>query len=266
MFKTLTQAKEYQAVIDLANVVLSIKEVAHLRGGKAIYVPEDDTFYFDNLGETYVFSALHSLPIEYHESALKCVSTTLGSVVELWASQSEKIDKPDNPFDKNDHFMLASYIPCDIKPREQEDKHRDDNLYDLTASLLYLFDSLAAYNPKTANIKRLYQSYFATLPNSQAMWRLKLYIIKQRYPKLFKTEYSQAIERGYTKIESTLSEPLIGPIISGEVVHRSPITQDEFNKLSLESIEYPLFQTHKSYLPAHEPEFKIIQLYKPIPL
>ncbi len=68
------------------------------------------------------------------------------------------------------------------------------------------------------------------------MWRLKLYIIKQRYPKLFTEEYKQAKANGYTKIESTLEEPLVGPIMSGDVIHRSPMTQAEFNKLGITTI------------------------------
>lgn len=144
MFKTLLQAQNYQAILDLVRVVLSVKEMTDLRGGSSIY---NDTFYFDNLGETGVFTALHCLPIKHQESALYLISTTLCSVVDLWDNQSEKNDKPDNPFEKNDHFMLASYIPSDIKPGEQGGGRRDDNLYDLTASLLHLFDSLVANNP-----------------------------------------------------------------------------------------------------------------------
>ena len=188
LLKTLKSAKDYQSLLVLAQAMLAVRKK---KTTEAFFLPYDNLFYLKGLTDARFFKFLIDAEDEdYLELAFNLISKVMAQVV---VSRGE--DKPGEVFTVYDHSMLAEVDFFTLRFGEKNHYQHSSELYDLIMSFKVLSKRLfMSQHSNPEKIKQLYDQYVGALPNSQAMWRLRLYI-KSLRPDVFKNELKNALFR-----------------------------------------------------------------------
>ncbi len=329
IFEVLVEAKDYKTLLMLADSVLAIRPKEESEN-KDFRYGSTNPFYFNELSHTKVFEFLANAPAEALEETLALVSDIIRKIVVLGGDAED-----DEVFPIHDSFYLFDVDFFELELDSKKPLSYRDDVRELMAVIKTLVDRLIGGNCANQTlVRRYYDQYIQSLPNSRAMWRFRLYALslcpeafanelRTAYFRLFEvekyheimsdTEYEKALEKGFhtlsvedkdlyvnqvieyftrkekenpdqnwhmrhgselfTMIEKHLTDaqkdkavsagftfinnyepmPSVGQVSSGMVHTRGPITQDEYDALSLADIakklrsEWSPKQLHETY-------------------
>ena len=190
LLTTLKSAKDYQSLLILAQAILAVRTIEKTESSQ-FFLPYDNLFYLKGLSDMGFFKFLIDVEIEdYLESIFSLISQIMTEVI---ASRGEK--KPGEVFTDEDHWMLADVDLFTLKFESENRFQHSGELYDLTMSFKVLSERLfMSQHSNPEKIKQLYNQYVEVLPDSQAMWRLRLYVLSLR-PDVLKNELKAAFFR-----------------------------------------------------------------------
>jgi len=187
MFKILSEAKYYESILTLAEAVLIIKRKEEIKS------PENFTetpFCFKNLSYTKVFEYLISVDDNHLEKAIELTTSVLRNIILF--SRKEKEDKV---FEINEGFYLLDVDLFTLNLGEREHLTYEDDICNLLATIKILTERFVEKNKnKPEEIRKIYQKYFQSLPDTRAPWRLKLFVLSLS-PEILKEEFKKAIFR-----------------------------------------------------------------------
>lgn len=312
MFMTLSEDKNCKSILILTEAVLSIKSKEELK--EADRYINDDPFCLRDLSETKVFDYLINIPDDFAVESLKLTTEIMRQVVCLGGENKE-----DKVFTSQDFDPLYEVDFFSLKFISADNSYRSD-IRSLAAVVVNLASRIfAGSNQKPESLQKIYGDTIAKLPDSQSMWRLKLFVLslnpeefreelkpkffalfssKEHYELILGTEYAKALQKSFSALsddnqrnyvkkaieyfsnlekdkrddersfylergslilsvikgyltteEKTQAKtagfkfeqgyqpkPIIGHVTGGSVSARGPISQEEFDKLSLAEV------------------------------
>lgn len=189
MFQTIADANEYKSVIVLAKAVLAVRTREEMK--QVIrYHYSDNPFYFDKLSHTTVFDCLAPVDTAHAQQALALTTKTMAAVIALWGTEGEG----ETVFAVSDGFPLLDVDFFALK-LGQGIVSPNSNVRELAAMIKELAARLIGQSSaKTEEVRRIYEEYIASLPDSWVMWRLRLFIWSLR-PQVFQDELKDAFFR-----------------------------------------------------------------------
>ena len=190
IFASLAKTKDFENILALAGVVLSIRTEEERKETDNSY-RGNNPFYFENLSETEVLDHLVTFDDAYAEAVLKLVATTLGAAVVFGEPKEE-----DSIFTIGDTFALFDVDFFTLKFGEKERISSDrDNVRELAAVVVvFLRRLLVDHCDDKAAVRGIYETYIKPLPDSRALWRLRLFTLSL-CPDAFKEEIHEALFR-----------------------------------------------------------------------
>lgn len=201
MLQTLTQVKDFDSVLILAEAVLSLRTKEEAKQDRGFLT--DNPFCFRELGYTKVFEYLLKVDAENTERALALATDIMKRVV-LFGEKEGK----DEVFKVYDSFFLLDVDFFDLKLSERNRLSHRDDVKNLAAVITELARrTIGSYDTDPWRAQELYKKHFEPLPDSRSMWRLKLFMFAL-YPEYFKDELKNAffrlfsVERYYNEIIS----------------------------------------------------------------
>ena len=232
MFQTLADAKKYKSIIVLAEAVLAVRPREKMEEGPlGRFLGNRNPFYFDKLLLTNVFVCLVQVDNTTDaEQALALTTKVMAEVIDLWGAKGEG----ETVFAVFDEFPL---LQVDFFALElgQGIVWPDGNVQELAAVIKKLAARLIGQSGAEAkDIRKIYQEQIATLPDSQVMWRLRLFIwslrpqvfqdeLKDAFFRLFKvehfyeimsgTEYLKALQKGFSVLSADDKQDFVKRII-----------------------------------------------------
>ena len=192
MFKTLFEANEYETLLDLADVVLSVKTKEEYKKEEERFL--ETPFYFNDFSNVKVFDYLTKIEDgNYIKKAFSLLTRKLGEIIKL---TSEK-DK-DNVFDFCDKLFVFYDVnnisELKLSPNRSFISGKED-IRNLIVVIITLSRQLIEENcNRKSFIKEVYKEDIKILPDSEPTWRLKLFMLSL-CPKIFKKELKIAIFR-----------------------------------------------------------------------
>ncbi len=213
IFQILVDAKDYDTLLLLAETVLSIRDKEESKD-KDYKFGSSNPFYFNELSYTKVFEHVANVADDKAESALSLVSKILTKIVILGGDA-----EADEVFPIHDSFYLFDVDFFTLELDSKKPLSFRDDVRELMAVMKSLVDRLIGgdcQNPE--RVRNYYNNYVAPLPNSRAMWRLRLYVLSlcpdafarelrsaffrlfqvERYHEIMSdTEYEKALEKGF---------------------------------------------------------------------
>ncbi len=168
----LLEAKDYENLLKLSEVVLSVRDIDEKKVANGYR--SDNPFYFSELPYTKVFEYLEQIPQEYYEKALALTISVLAKIVLL----SEPTDG-DDIFEIRDAFHFYDLNFFTLEPNQKDYVSYHDDVQELAAAIkVFLTGLIKQYcEQNSAEARRIYEQYIATLPDSREMYRLKLYTV-----------------------------------------------------------------------------------------
>ncbi|RJQ33620.1 hypothetical protein C4568_04260 [Candidatus Parcubacteria bacterium] len=284
MFKTLLSAKDYKNLLLLAKAVLSVRtkeEVNKTTNGFGT----DNPFYFSDFEYTGVFESLLSVSDEFVEDALRLATGIMSQVVLLGGRD----DDPEHVFSIKDSFYLFDIDFFSLAPNISKHLSYRDDVKELAAVIKTLVDrsiGTKCDDEKVAN--HLYDNYIDLLPDSQAMWRLRLYVlslcpnvfkdkIKNAFFRLFDskyyshitsgTEYEKALRKGFGVLSNTQKRDYVAKTIA-HFSSQEKGTKEERWHLNAGSDIFSVIESHLTDTEREEiakAGFEINPEYEPIP-
>lgn len=202
IFKTLLSAKDYKNVLLLAETVLSIhtkEDIAKTANGFGT----DNPFYFGDFDQTGVFNALLSIPDEHVDEALGIVTRVISQIVLLGGDDEDA----DRIFPVKEMFYLFDVNFFTIEPEISKRISYRDDVKELAAAIKTLINrSIGTKCRDGQEVLDLYDKYIDPLPESRAMWRLRLYTLSlcpQAFRDKLRTAFFRLFDaKNYTDVTS----------------------------------------------------------------
>ena len=199
MFEILYKAGKIDELIDLAEVVLSVKSKAEL--DKDAF--DENPFYIKDFSYTKVFEYLEKTEENNREKVLKL----LVGVVRKIAEFGEKNNNEDLAFKINDTFHLydVDFFEDEYKELEHgSDRNSVKNLMLFTAKIIKDLIEEKYKEGDEDEVKEIFDKYIgsfdnenAKLPDTRAMWQLRLFVLSL-CPEIFKDEIRKSLFRLFT--------------------------------------------------------------------
>ncbi|MBP7796669.1 MAG: hypothetical protein KA059_07855 [Elusimicrobiales bacterium] len=201
MFKTLADVKDYKSILILAEAILEVRSKEEI-DRESSGIGTDNPFYFADLAEARIFEYLANIADNrYAKQALALTTQVLTKIVLL----GEKADN-NKVFPQEDLFPFydVDFFTLELGHGRQL-SYRDD-VIELAAVIKKLASRLISERCGERDfVRRLYAECIDSLPQSQAMWRLRLFVLslcpeafkeelKKAFFKLFEIEHSQYYE------------------------------------------------------------------------
>jgi len=182
--KKLVEAKESDAILELAQAILIVKSKAELSENKTGF-SMDDPFYVSDLDASGIFEALANISDSYKEKALQITTGILAEIV--------KLAEPDEAgvFDYTDLFTLYDVDMFTLEIEDKRSYSYQKDIINLTATIKKLIES--TFGKKCTNIdeaRRMF-GYIDSIPSCHSVWRLRLFALAQ-CPETFKNELRDA--------------------------------------------------------------------------
>ncbi|MDO8569833.1 MAG: hypothetical protein Q7R89_03650 [bacterium] len=203
VFKTLLSAGDYKNTLLLAETVLALhtkEDIVKTANGFGT----DNPFYFSDFDHTGVFGALLKIPDEHIENALGIVIKTMSQIV-LLGGDDEDVARI---FPVKEMFYLFDVDFFTLEPEMSKRISYRDDVKELAAVIKTLIDrSIGTKCGDEQVVRDLYDKYIDPLPESRAMWRLRLYTLSL-CPQAFKDKLKKAffrlfdVERYYNELIS----------------------------------------------------------------
>lgn len=183
MFDTLAKAQKHDSVLALAEVVLSVRtEEERKKTDNGFGM--DNPFYFGDLSDTEILEHLVSVDSVYGRDALRVLSRALGAVA-IFGSR----DTQDSVFSMGETFFLfdVDFFTLKFDEKERVSSPRDSVRELAAATALFLQKLLVGCCDDEASVRTIYDIYVKSLPDTRAMWRLRLFVFSL-CPNIFKEE------------------------------------------------------------------------------
>ncbi len=185
MFRVLSDVGDYKSVLILAEAILEVRTINEMDNDPS-EVKKDNPFYFSDLSNTQVFKHLASLEGKYAEVALALAVKTMKKIVLLNVRAGEE-----GEFIRKERFKFYAVDFFNLEfGKYRRSSYRDD-VVELAALIKVLVKKMLGKSPKTDSALKLYREYVNSLPESVAMWRLRLFVLGL-YPNIFKDEFKVA--------------------------------------------------------------------------
>jgi len=190
MFQKLADAKEYESILLLAEAILAVRPKEEINKDGFAGISTENPFYFNDLSYTKVFEHLTSIGKEYAERTLELTTKTMSQIV-LLGGEAE--NKEVFPIKETFHLFDVDFFTLELGQKERL-SHRDD-VRDLAAVIKVLAQQLIQERcGKPQDAHTIYKKYIQPLPDSRAMWRLRLFVLSL-CPEAFKNELKNAFFR-----------------------------------------------------------------------
>ena len=185
MMEILANAKHYTSLLILAEAILEVRAKEDI-SKKGIGIIPDNPFYFSDLRKTKVFEHLVAVDDAHVEPAFALLTHVMGNIVRLGKTEKNSI------FDINDKHCLFDVDFFTIGMGDERNISYRDDIRALAAVIKTLVKRLIGSKCADANAaKLLYETHIKPLPNSQSVWRLKLFTISL-CPDVFRDELRAA--------------------------------------------------------------------------
>ena len=225
LVEKLFEAKEYEALIKLADGLLTIKD-----GEDIDQVYSDSPFYVGDITAAGIFNKLAELPEQYDEKLIKILSEKLTEVIKTGKKDTEGyLDYLDN-HSILDMDLFDTEFDSDTYGRTNSDLK---NFYTLLTKIISRFyQNLCDGNDN--ELEKLFEETIAEIPLSRSTWRLKLFVLSQ-CPEVFikklsvmwnaifvanntydiegGTEYHRSIQIGFPQLDKRSQEKYVNSII-----------------------------------------------------
>lgn len=233
MFKVLSDAKDYKSLLLLAETALDVREKEDLKK-TSLGFSTDNPFYFNDLSYTKVFEYLENISDEYVEKALDLVIKTMTKIVLL----SGKSDK-EGIFPVQETYYLFDVDFFSLNLNQGNHFSSRDDVRELAAVIKILVDKLIGEHcAKNDDIKKIYNQYIESLPQSRTMWRLRLYVLSL-CPESFKEELTKAFFKLFNKNVKNYTDIISGTEYEGALKRGfSVLTEEDKRKYVKNIIEY----------------------------
>lgn len=201
MFDTLSKAGDHSSIVTLAEAVLTVRSDEDVK--RTSFGSVDNPFYFNDLHHSEVFERLCAVDDIHTEAVLRLVSQRLSAVV-LLSGQKE-----DEVFSIGDLFSLFDVDFFTLNVAHERHLSSRDDVRDLAAVTKIFVDRLVGNKcDRSAEVRRIYDTYIASLPDARTMWRFRMYVWSL-CPNIFHEDLKAAFFKG---IES---EKTLWPITGG---------------------------------------------------
>jgi len=181
MFKVLVAARDFSSVLLLAEAILTVRSKEELESD-SLRLRRDNPFYFAEVAETRVFESLLNLPADSNEKALALATKVMTKVVLSTAKATGG-----DGFIQEEHFGFYDVDFFTLESGKYRGPSHREEIVELAALVTGLAKKLLKSATHPVFAKRIYTQHISTLPESTAMWRLRLSILAIT-PEIFKDE------------------------------------------------------------------------------
>jgi hypothetical protein len=194
MIKKLVEVGDEETVLTIAEAILIVRtkeEIAEKGNG----VTADNPFYLNDIGHSEIFASLVNISEKYAERVLKITTAILSKIVET----SDREPQGD-VFKFADAFYLFDVDFFELELDGKRHLSYRDDVRDLVAVLALMIKKTIGKSCKSPNkARRLLNTYILGLPDSRAMWRLRLFALSL-CPETFKVELKEAFFKIFTTV------------------------------------------------------------------
>lgn len=191
VFETLVKADDWKSFLLVAEAILQVRDKKEAKGGEYI---NESPFYFNDIGQTKVFSHLASVGDEYAEEALRLATNAFGKSVLLGAVKDES-----GVFDIEENYYLFDVDFFDLEIADERHFSYRDDMRNLAATVKELSQrTIGSTCNNLEEARRLYAIYINSLPKSRAVWRLKMFVLSL-CPEVFKEEFKKSFFQLFQK-------------------------------------------------------------------
>lgn len=188
MVEKLSEAKEYEALLVLAKIILTVRAKEEFAESERFSI-SDKLFYLGDISDTGIFESLAEEENTRKEESLRVVLDALSVVVELGKKREETV------FDKTEPFYLLDVDIFELELNTDKRYHFREDIQNLVATAKILIRSIfGTVCENELEVNRIYSTHIAIMPDSLTCWRLKLYTIT-RCPEIFKAEIKEFLFR-----------------------------------------------------------------------
>lgn len=189
MLKTLESAKDYENILILAQAVLSVRTKKEIKESPGRSITENP-FYFNELSYTKVFKYLANVDASYTEQALALSTRVFADIIKVLGKSPG--NKTKSAFKLYDSFILSDVDFFELKQTSKEGISPREDIRELAATIKLLCkDLIVGQCNQPQKVRSIFKKYIETLPDCQAMWRLKLYMLSL-CPIVFKADLNKA--------------------------------------------------------------------------
>jgi len=189
MFESLSGAHDSKNIVILSSIMLTVREKKE-KAEKENYW-DDNPFYFKDLEGSGVFEFIEKIGDEQLEAVLAIVSKAMSEVVLF----NEDKREPKESFTVGDRF---AFYDVDFFELESEDKkyhsYQDDVRELAVVFRTLIMRTLNNVQKDENKARELFDAYVISLPDSQSMWRFRLFVLSIR-PDVFAKEIKEALLR-----------------------------------------------------------------------
>ena len=200
IFKILADAKYNKELLRLTEKLLEVKQKEEIKKQNRDLLSDDDVFYYGDLAETGVFQSLLDIPSDYIEQVFDLTTKVMQkSIILRDKSYVERTFK----IYENHNFIGSDFFELKIDSVEGwmtgQNEIRVGSLIVYFARKLFAEDfvskedALAYYEKYIGDFDDLH----ARLPDNQAMWRLRLFILSLA-PNFFQDKLQKSFLRLFT--------------------------------------------------------------------
>lgn len=228
MLETLAKAGDGDSILLLASAMLVVRPKAEL--DKAPAYSLESPFYLKDLSDTGVFEKLVELDEEYIERAFELITKVLGKIASLGNRDKDGL------FVLHDRFGFYSENLFTLSLEQSRRGSYREDLKDLAAVAAELTRrTIGAQCDDEKKIKELESKHIATLPDTLAMWRFRLFVWSlcptvfqeiieaalfsifesaTAYQKTFGAEYEQLLSQTFTHLTPDLQRKYIETVFT----------------------------------------------------
>ena len=188
MVEKFAEVKDYEAIYDLAKVVLTVRGKEEFTNVERFSII-DKLFYLSDVSETGIFELILEQGNPDKEKFLKLLSEILIKITDIG------VEKDGTVFEKTEPFYLLDVSVFTLRLDTNKRSHLREDIQNFIATIKTLVDFIV--DGKCGNItevRRIYLDNIAVLPDTLTSWRLKLYTIT-RCPDAFKSEIQEFLSR-----------------------------------------------------------------------
>ncbi|MCK4815556.1 hypothetical protein KA005_07290, partial [bacterium] len=229
MMEILANAKDYSSLLILTEAILEVRAKEDI-SKKGIGIIPDNPFYFSNLRQTKVFEHLVGVEDAHVEPALTLATHVMGNIVRLGKTEKNSI------FDINDKHYLSDVDFFTIEMGDERNISYRDDMRAQAAVIKTLAQRLISSKCADSNAaKLLYETHIKSFPNSQSVWRLKLFAIslcpdvfrdelrgaffkifdyEKPWPLISGAEYEWALKKGFSTLSAEDREVYVSRVLS----------------------------------------------------
>ena len=229
MMEILANAKDYSSLLILTEAILEVRAKEDI-SKKGIGIIPDNPFYFSNLRQTKVFEHLVGVEDAHVEPALTLATHVMGNIVCLGETEKNSI------FDINDKHYLSDVNFFTIEMDDERNISYRDDMRAQAAVIKTLAQRLISSKCADADAaKHFYETHIKPLPNSQSVWRLKLFAIslcpdvfrdelraaffkifdyEKPWPLISGAEYEWALKKGFSALSAEDRELYVSRVLS----------------------------------------------------